>query len=142
MTLLQRIGIGLVISIVSTVTASMVERRRKKDDSSMSAFWLVPQLGISGLAEAFAIIGQVEFYYKQFPENMRSVAGSFLFLAMAVANYLGGCLITMVHRTTKWLTDDLDRGSLELYYLLVAGLEAINFIYFLVISRWYRYKGF
>ncbi|CAA6653675.1 unnamed protein product [Spirodela intermedia] len=133
LSLLQRIGTGLVLSVVSTVTAAV-------------GLWLVPQQAISGLSEAFASIGQVEFYYKQFPENMRSVAGSFLFLAMAVGSYLSGFLVTVVHRVTGdgvggWLTEDLNRGHLDRFYLLIAGLEVINFLYFLAISRWYRYKG-
>ena len=46
--------------------------------SPASAFWLVPQLAALGLSEAFNQVSQMEFYYKQFPENMRSVAGSLL----------------------------------------------------------------
>ncbi|XP_078436178.1 protein NRT1/ PTR FAMILY 2.11-like [Wolffia australiana] len=142
-TLLQRIGTGLFISAISTMTAAFVEQKRRKNSASspMPAFWLVPQIAISGLAEAFASIGQVEFYYKQFPENMRSIAGSFTFLAMAVANYLSGFLVTLVHRISGWLKDDLNLGSLDHFYLLIAGLEIVNFLYFLAMARWYKYRG-
>ena len=37
---------------------------------------LAPQLVLMGFAEAFNILGQIEFYNKEFPENMSSVANS------------------------------------------------------------------
>ena len=60
--------------------------------SPASAFWLVPQLAALGLSEAFNQVSQMEFYYKQFPENMRSVAGSLLFTGLALSLYLSGLL--------------------------------------------------
>ncbi|GMN45732.1 hypothetical protein TIFTF001_014925 [Ficus carica] len=69
--------------------------------SSMSASWLIPQLLLTGVSVAFTLIGQVEFYYKQFPENMRSIAGSLYFCGLAGSSYLSTFLITTVHRTTK-----------------------------------------
>ncbi|KAK6123266.1 hypothetical protein DH2020_042994 [Rehmannia glutinosa] len=84
-TVLQRIGIGLFITIVESLIGAFVEEQRRTwalrngtTVSPMSAMWLVPQLALGGLAEAFNAIGQIEFYYKQFPENMRSIAGVFL----------------------------------------------------------------
>lgn len=115
--------------------------------SSMSAFWLIPQLALAGLSEAFNSIGQIEFYYKQFPENMRSVAGSFFFCGIAGSNYLSGFLISVVHRITSsahsgdWLPENLDKGRLDYFYYVIAGLGVLNFGYFLVSARWYRYKG-
>lgn len=115
--------------------------------SSMSASWLIPQMALTGIAEAFAAIGQVEFYYKQFPENMRSIAGSLFFCGMAGSSYLSGFLITMVHRTTResksgnWLPNDLNHGRLDYFYYMVAGLGTIDLVYFLVCAKWYKYKG-
>lgn len=161
-TLLQRLGIGIFFSIVSMLISALVEGRRRSTAlaghtvgivsrggtvSSMSAFWLVPQLMIMGLAEGFGNVAQVEFYYKQFPENMRSMGGSLFFLGMAVASYLSSFLISTVHRLTKgagtesWLADDLNKGKLDYYYLLVGGLGVLNLVYFVVVSRWYTYKG-
>ncbi|XP_058073874.1 protein NRT1/ PTR FAMILY 2.11-like [Magnolia sinica] len=160
-TLLQRMGAGVFLSIFSMLVSGLVERHRRYIAlhhptlgtasgggaiSSMSALWLVPQLGIAGLSEAFSAIGQVEFYYKQFPENMRSVAGSLLFIGMACSNYLSSLMVAIVHQTTNrggahnWLPEDLNNGRLEYFYFLIAGLGIVNFGYFLACSRWYRYK--
>ncbi|CAD5335654.1 unnamed protein product [Arabidopsis thaliana] len=161
-TLLQRIGTGIFFATASLVVAGFVEERRrtfaltkptlgmaprKGEISSMSAMWLIPQLSLAGVAEAFAAIGQMEFYYKQFPENMRSFAGSIFYVGGGVSSYLGSFLIATVHRTTQnssggnWLAEDLNKGRLDLFYFMIAGILAVNFAYFLVMSRWYRYKG-
>ncbi|KAL5722548.1 hypothetical protein ACHQM5_006057 [Ranunculus cassubicifolius] len=128
-TLLQRMGIGIVLGIVTMVVSAMVETRRKNYAltrptlgtatsggaiSSMSGLWLIPQLALAGLSEAFNTIGQVEFFYKQFPENMRSIAASFLFCGIAGSSYLSGFLVSLIHQITdksssgNWLPDDLN----------------------------------
>lgn len=162
-TVLQRMGIGIFLTVLESIVAGLVEDRRRSlalsspmpgvhskrgAVSSMSAMWLVPQLMLAGLAEAFCAIGQVEFYYKQFPENMRSIAGSFFFCGMAFASYLSGFLISIVHRLTEgsseggnWLPEDLNKGRLDYFYYMIGGLCCLNFVYFLACARWYRYKG-
>lgn len=164
LTLLQRMGIGMVLGVVAMVVAALVEERRRSyavhrpllgvtssggGVSSMSSLWLVFQLTILGLAEAFAVISQVEFNYKQFPEHMRSVAGALLFLGFALSNYLSSLMVTIVHLTTgadggedhNWLAQDLNKGRLDYFYLMIAILGVFNLFYFLVCAKWYRYKG-
>ena len=117
--------------------------------SPMSAFWLVPQLAALGLSEAFNQVSQMEFYYKQFPENMRSVAGSLLFSGLALSSYLSGLLVSVVHRATAgsgdcddgWLAEDLNRGKLDYFYFVIGFVGAVNFFVFLACAKWYRYKG-
>ncbi|CAL4922837.1 unnamed protein product [Urochloa decumbens] len=144
---LQRIGAGLVMSIATMLVAAAVERHRRKVGDSTSCFVLVPQQLLAGLSEAFAVIGQVDFYYKQFPENMRSVAGAMLSLGFAIASYASGIMVTVVHGTTAgrdgrpdWLTQDLNKGRVDLYYLVIAAMAAVNLVYFVVCARWYRFK--
>ncbi|KAL6638349.1 hypothetical protein ACP70R_023844 [Stipagrostis hirtigluma subsp. patula] len=145
-TQLQRIGTGIALSIVTMLVAAAVERRRRRVGDATSCFVLVPQQLLAGLSEAFAVIGQVEFYYKQFPENMRSVAGALLFLGFALASYASGLMVTVVHRTTggpgrpDWLAQDLNQGRVDLYYLLIAAMAAVNLVYFVACARWYRFK--
>ncbi|XP_068653008.1 protein NRT1/ PTR FAMILY 2.11-like [Aristolochia californica] len=161
-TLLQRMGIGAFLTVVAMVVSGLVEKHRRSvalhhptlgtadgggQISAMSSLWLVPQLMITGLSEAFGSVAQLEFYYKQFPENRRSVAGSLIFLGMAGSNYLSSFLVTAIHRATeragrvKWLPEDLNKGRLEYFYFTIAGLGIVNFVYFLICARWYRYKG-
>ena len=157
-TILQRMGIGMFLSMLTSLVSGLVEEWRRTKPmigidprrggiSSMSGLWLIPQLTLAGLAEAFTAIGQVEFYYKQFPENMRSIAGSFYFCGLAASSYLSGFLVSIVHRTTarvatgNWLPDDLNNGRLNYFYYLVASLGVMNFVYYLVCAKWYTYKG-
>lgn len=161
-TLLQRMGIGIFLSIVAMVVSGLVEERRRSYAihrptlgtapgggaiSSLSSFWLVPQLVILGFAEAFNVIGQVEFYYKQFPENMRSIAGGMLFCGIACGNYLSGFMVTIVHRTTgrnggeNWLAGDLNKGRLDYFYYLIALVGVFDLMVFIAFARWYTYKG-
>lgn len=161
-TILQRMGFGIFLTVLSSLVSAFIEKRRRNLVftnpalglhserglvSSMSALWLVPQLSLAGLAEAFCAIGQVEFYYKQFPENMRSIAGSFLFLGMAASSYLNSLLIYIVHNTTgkaktgNWLPEDLNKGKLDYFYFLITALGIMNVVYFIICARWYKYKG-
>ncbi|CAI0453610.1 unnamed protein product [Linum tenue] len=161
-TMLQRMGIGLILGIFCMIVSGLVEEYRKHiaatkpglgiapkggTISSMSAMWLVPQLVLTGLAEGFNYIAQVEFFYKQFPEGMRSVAQACFFAGNALASYLSGFLVSLVHHITKgskrgdWLPDDLNEGKLDYFYFMLAGLGVLNLGYFLVCARWYTYKG-
>ncbi|XP_061954635.1 protein NRT1/ PTR FAMILY 2.11-like [Populus nigra] len=160
-TLLQRMGIGMILAILCTVVSGLVEENRRHialtrpplgqtnkggSISSMSGMWLIPQLALAGLSEGFNYIAQIEFYYKQFPENMRSIAGSAFFAGGALSNYLCGFLVSIVHQITSgsktgdWLDDDLNKGKLDYFYYVIAGLGILNFGYFLLCAKWYRYK--
>ncbi|KAL8150688.1 hypothetical protein V2J09_020496 [Rumex salicifolius] len=163
-TVLQRMGIGIALSSLSMLVSGLIERQRRTVAltmatlgvlsrgrgaiSSMSGLWLVPQMALAGLSEAFMAVGQVEFYYKEFPENMRSVAGSLFFCGMAMSSYLSSFLVSVVHRATEkagrssgWLAEDLNKGRLDYFYYIVAALGAMDLVYFLVCAKWYKYKG-
>ncbi|KAK0585959.1 hypothetical protein LWI29_036969 [Acer saccharum] len=165
LTLLQRMAIGMVIAILTMLVSALVERHRRHlaltrptlgispkggEISSMSAFWLIPQLMLAGLAEAFNSIAQIQFYYQQFPENMRSIGTSIFFCGMAGSSYLNGFLVSIVHHVTSrssssgdrdWLPEDLNKGRLDYFFYSIACLGFVNFVYFLVCANWYRYKG-
>ncbi|KAK1259957.1 Nitrate transporter 1.7 [Acorus gramineus] len=155
-TLLQRMGVGMVIASLSMVVAGIVEEKRRSIALSqggasgiapMSVMWLTPQLALMGIAEAFNGIGQIEFFYKQFPEHMRSFAGSLFFCSLAGSNYLSSLIITLVHKDTggkgrpNWLADDINIGKVDYFYYLIATMGVANLVYFLICARWYRYKG-
>uniref|UniRef100_R7VYU3 Putative peptide transporter n=1 Tax=Aegilops tauschii TaxID=37682 RepID=R7VYU3_AEGTA len=115
--------------------------------SMLSLTLWIPVCCVAGLSEAFAGIGQLEFFYRQFPENMRSVAGALYCLGFALASYASGVMVTVVHRATRgrdgrpdWLAQDLDQGRVDLFYLVTAAIAAVNLIYFIACARWYRFK--
>ncbi|XP_065864290.1 protein NRT1/ PTR FAMILY 2.13-like [Euphorbia lathyris] len=151
-TLLQRIGIGNMFSILAMVVSGIVETKRRDAAISnpgavMSVMWLVPQLMLLGFCEAFAFIGHIELYNKEFPEHMRSIGNSLFFCAWGVANYLSSCITIIVHKLTRtpshpdWLTNDLNAGKLDYFYFLLAGMGVLNLIYFLFCTRQFRYKS-
>lgn len=155
-TLLQRIGIGMVFSVLSMIVAGWMEKMRRDSANSnpnplgiapMSVMWLAPQLILMGMCEAFNIIGQIEFFNRQFPEHMSSIANSLFSCSFAAANYVSTALVTAVHHTTgtqkhpDWLTNNINNGRLDYFYYLIAGIGALNFVYFLFVARRYRYKG-
>ncbi|KAJ8760103.1 hypothetical protein K2173_010959 [Erythroxylum novogranatense] len=156
-TCLQRIGIGLVISILGTIVGALIEIKRKsvaahynlldspKAIIPMSGFWLVPRYCLFGLTEVFRTVGTLEFLYDQSPESMRSIAIGLYWVANSIGNYLGVLVVTIVHKysghRTNWLPDrNLNRGKLDYYYFLVAGIQVANFLYYLICARNYTSK--
>ncbi|KAK4483885.1 hypothetical protein RD792_011094 [Penstemon davidsonii] len=84
--MLQRIGVGLFLSLISIVFAAIVERKRlataieyglvDKPNAMipMSAWWLAPQYVLAGIADVFAMIGLQEFFYEQDSVDYKSRA--------------------------------------------------------------------
>ncbi|XP_010926623.1 protein NRT1/ PTR FAMILY 2.13-like [Elaeis guineensis] len=152
-TLLQRQGVGLVFSTLSMVVAALVEHKRRDSALShgratpMSVLWLAPQLILTGIAEGFNAVGQVEFYNRQFPEHMQTLAGSLFFCSLAGANYLSSFLVSVVKKTTggsgraSWLDNNINIGRVDYYYYVITIMGVVNLLYFLVCAHYYRYKG-
>ncbi|KAJ9694909.1 hypothetical protein PVL29_010400 [Vitis rotundifolia] len=155
-TQLQRMGIGLVISIISMIVAGILEvirlnyvRKHNYYDLEyipMSIFWQVPQYFLIGCAEVFTFIGQLEFYYDQAPDAMRSLCTALSLSTNALGNYLSTLLVTIVTKVTTrngklgWIPDNMNRGHLDYFYWLLAILSLLNFLVYLWIAKWYTYK--
>ncbi|TMW98007.1 hypothetical protein EJD97_004655 [Solanum chilense] len=157
-TCLQRMGIGFAINILATATSALAEIKRKKAAADhnlldqpmthvipISVFWLVPQYCLHGVAEVFMSVGHLEFLIEQFPESMRSTGAALNSLASSFGNYLGTFIVTLVHQYTgkerNWLPDrNLNRGRLENFYWLMAGVQVVNFVYYLICASLYKYK--
>ncbi|MCO5577604.1 hypothetical protein L7F22_031435 [Adiantum nelumboides] len=158
LSLLQRLGVGLFLSIICMMTAALVEMRRLKivedyglqNDSNatvpMSVFWLTPQYMIYGMADVFTIVGEQEFFYDQVPDSMRSLGMSFYLLSLGLGSYLSTALISVINLITSaggnqgWLLNSLNQSRLDYYYWFLAVLLILNFVVFLALSRSYTYK--
>ncbi|KAG2670355.1 hypothetical protein I3760_14G082200 [Carya illinoinensis] len=156
LTQLQRIGIGLFISILSMICAAFLELVRLQmvrrhdyyelEHIPMSIFWQVPQYFLIGCAEVFTSIGQLELYYEQAPDAMRSLSSALSLTIGALGNYLSSLLVTIVTTvSTKngklgWIPDNLNYGHLHYFFWLLAVLSVLNLIAFIFISKWYTYK--
>ncbi|KAM3334077.1 hypothetical protein ACQJBY_028874 [Aegilops geniculata] len=156
-TMLQRIGTGLVLALVAMVVAALVEARRlgvareaglvddPKAALPMSLWWMVPQYVLFGLSDVFAMIGLQEFFYDQVPDALRSLGLAFFLSIFGVGHFLSSFLISAIDGATKkggasWFSNNLNRAHLDYFYWLLAGLCAAELAAFVVVSRVYVYK--
>ncbi|GLJ13235.1 hypothetical protein SUGI_0208390 [Cryptomeria japonica] len=157
-TSLQRISVGLVLSIVAMLAAALVEKKRldtaKEHGLSqnqnatvpVSVYWLVPQFFLVGAGEAFAYVGQLEFFIKESPVTMKSMSTGLFLSTLSLGFYWSSLLVTMVNKVTKhgknrgWLPSNLNSGRLDYFYWLLAVLSVINLVIFFFFARWYKYK--
>ncbi|EYU41848.1 hypothetical protein MIMGU_mgv1a022560mg, partial [Erythranthe guttata] len=116
-TQLQRMAIGLVISIFAMAIAGTLEMIRlnmvRENDYyefkhvPLSIFWQVPQYFVIGCAEVFTFIGQLEFFYEQAPDAMRSLCSALSLTTAAFVNYLSTLLVSIVvHVSTRMVGPD------------------------------------
>ncbi|GFP80109.1 protein nrt1/ ptr family 2.8 [Phtheirospermum japonicum] len=151
MTMRIRINIGIVMSIVCMVVAGCVEKKRRvlalgqgSFVSSLHVLVLLPQFALSGLTEAFAAVALMEFFTRQLPESMRSVAGAIFFLSLSAASYFSSLIVNVMHSVTggggktPWLGGhDLNDNMLDNYYYIVAVLGSMNLVYFTLFASKY-----
>lgn len=145
-TSLQRIGIGLVLSMVAMGAAAIVERQRREfaihQNTVISAFWLVPQFFLVGAGEAFAYVGQLEFFIREAPERMKSMSTGLFLSTLSMGFFVSSLLVSLVDKVTKkaWLRSNLNRGRLENFYWLLVVLVFMNIGVFLVFASRHQYK--
>ncbi|GAB4833957.1 hypothetical protein Ancab_032204 [Ancistrocladus abbreviatus] len=153
---LQRMGIGLFISIFAMLAAGTLELMRlravRKHDYynlkhiPMSIFWQVPQYFIIGCAEVFTFIGQLEFFYEQAPDAMRSLCSALALITVALGNYLSTLLVNVVTAISTrngrkgWIPDSLNYGHLHYFFWLLAVLSVLNLGVYVLVARRYTYK--
>ncbi|XP_048318596.1 protein NRT1/ PTR FAMILY 8.3-like [Ziziphus jujuba] len=154
---LQRMGIGLFLSILCMSAAAVVEIIRLRIARELglvdqqvavplSIFWQIPQYFLLGAAEIFTFIGQLEFFYDQSPDAMRSLCSALSLLTTSLGNYLSSFILTIVtYITTKggktgWIPDNLNEGHLDYFFWLLAGLSFLNMLVYIVFAGRYKAK--
>lgn len=154
---LQRMGIGLFLSVLCMSAAAVVEINRlqlakeldlvdKQVPVPINIFWQVPQYFLLGAAEIFTFIGQLEFFYDQSPDAMRSLCSALSLLTTSLGNYLSSLILTIVtYFTTKggnpgWIPDNLNKGHLDYFFWLLAGLSFLNMLVYVVCAKKYKQK--
>lgn len=88
--------------------------------------WHMTAEGAGKCAQVLASIGQLEFFYDQAPDVMRSCSMALQLLSVAIGSYLSGAVVLAVSVVTDalgcdWLPQDLNQGRLDLFFLLLAG---------------------
>ncbi|XP_019186891.1 PREDICTED: protein NRT1/ PTR FAMILY 8.4-like [Ipomoea nil] len=143
---LQRMGVGICISTSCMLGAALVETRRLELARGlglvpMSIMWQVPQYFLMGAAEVFTCIGQMEFFYDQSPDSMRSSSTALALLTTSLGAYLSSFMISVVSSVTGWIPDNLNQGHLDYYFLLLAFIGFLNMVAYLFCSKLYVSKS-
>ncbi|RZB56813.1 Protein NRT1/ PTR FAMILY 6.3 isoform B [Glycine soja] len=156
LTPLQRIGVGLVFSILAMVSAALIEIKRLRMARAnglahkhnavvpISVFWLVPQFFFVGSGEAFTYIGQLDFFLRECPKGMKTMSTGLFLSTLSLGFFLSSLLVTLVHKATRhrepWLADNLNHGKLHYFYWLLALLSGVNLVAYLFCAKGYVYK--
>ncbi|XP_018820931.1 protein NRT1/ PTR FAMILY 5.2-like isoform X2 [Juglans regia] len=157
-TLLQRMGIGLVFHIIIMIIASLTERYRLRvakehglvengGQVPLTIFILIPQFVLMGTADAFLEVAKIEFFYDQAPESMKSLGTSYAMTTLGVGNFLSSFLLSTVSDITKahghhgWILNNINASHLDYYYAFFVILSILNLIFFLIVIKFYVYKA-
>ena len=116
---------------------------------AMSVWWQVPQYLLIGLSEVFTSIGQMEFFYDQAPDVMRSCSMALQLLSVCVGSYLSGAVVWATQAVTSrldptdegWLPKDINKGRLDLFFWVLCGIMVVNVIHFVSVAVKYEYKA-
>ncbi|KAJ7942758.1 protein NRT1/ PTR FAMILY 8.3-like [Quillaja saponaria] len=155
---LQRIAIGLFISVLCMSAAAVVEMKRLQlarelglvdQDVAvpLSILWQIPQYMLLGAADFFAYVGRLEFFYNESPDAMRTLCSAVPLLTTGLGNYLSSLILTIVTcLTTKggkagWIAKNLNEGHLDYYFWFFSGLSFVNMLMFILFARKYRQKN-
>ncbi|CAL9091298.1 unnamed protein product [Musa textilis] len=146
---LQRMGIGRFLLILAMLTASYNESRRLesvKAGETLSIAWQLPQFFVLASSEVFNNITQLEFFFAQAPDRMKSICTAMVLFSMSLGNYLNSFIITVIADVTSrggvpgWIPDDLNKGHLDYYFLVLAGISTVNFFVYLAFAGNYTLK--
>ncbi|CAN6459605.1 unnamed protein product [Victoria cruziana] len=129
-TMLQRIGTGMFLSIISIVVAALVELKR---------------LNVAKDADVFTMVGLQEFFYDQMPDGLRSMGMALYLSVFGVGSLLSSLLISLVEKLSSargesWFSDNLNKAHLDYFYWILAGLSTFGLLAFLSFAKFYTYR--
>lgn len=150
---LQKITIGLVLSIIGMAAAALVEAKRLSVAKSthrssynvpISVFLLIPQFFLVGAGEAFIYTGQLDFFITGSPKGMKTMSTGLFLTTLSLGFFVSSFLVSVVKKVTSssggqgWLADNINYGRLDLFYWLLAVLGFINLVVYLICAVWYK----
>ncbi|GFZ17528.1 nitrate transporter 1:2 [Actinidia rufa] len=108
---LQRIGTGLVLSVIAMAAAALVEIKRKRvatqsglvnttEPLPITFLWIALQYLFLGSADLFTLAGMMEFFFTEAPFSMRSLATALSWASLAMGYYLSSVLVSLVNSIT------------------------------------------
>ncbi|XP_073045210.1 protein NRT1/ PTR FAMILY 7.3-like [Primulina eburnea] len=146
---LQKIGIGMIISIIAMIFSGLVEQYRLKyanegETSSLRIFWQIPQYVLVGVSEAFIYVAQWEFFASQIPDGQKSLGLGLSMASPALGSFLCSIIVTLVRKITSkngkpgWIPPNLNEGHLDRFFFLSAALIALDLVLFVACAN--RFK--
>ncbi|KAK4781284.1 hypothetical protein SAY87_017390 [Trapa incisa] len=150
---LQRISLGLVLSILGMAAAALFEHKRLSVARAagpltatlpVSVFYLIPQFFLVGAGEAFIYTGQLDFFITGSPKGMKTMSTGLFLSTLSLGFFVSSFLVSVVKQVTGtggrqgWLADNINYGRLDLFYGLLAILSTINVVIYLLCTIWYK----
>lgn len=154
---IQRMGIGMFLSVIAMVIAALTERKRLELSRQMvasdllsetvplSIFWLLPQYILLGFSDIFTVVGMQEFFYSEVPLRFRTMGIALYTSVFGVGSFLSALLISLVEcftssggRENSWFNDDMRNSRLDNYYWLLAILDSVSFVGFVIFFRFHK----
>ncbi|PIN21607.1 H+/oligopeptide symporter [Handroanthus impetiginosus] len=120
---LQRIGIGLFLSVLGMAAAALAEKKRLSTLSRarqlgqnttvlpLSVFLLIPQFFFVGSGEAFIYTGQLDFFITQSPKGMKTISTGLFLTTLSLGFFLSSLLVSIVKEVTAGGGGGGGRGS-------------------------------
>ncbi|KAK3163637.1 hypothetical protein QOZ80_1AG0006230 [Eleusine coracana subsp. coracana] len=158
---LQRVGLGLFFSVLSVAWAGVFERYRRgyavdhgylglflSPMPGLSAYWLLIQYCLIGVAEVFCLVALFEFLYQEAPDAMRSVGSAYAAVAGGLGCFVASAINSAVDAATgnveegrpSWLAQNINVGRFDYFYWLLAVLSTINLLVFVFFAKRYKYR--
>ncbi|VVA96083.1 unnamed protein product [Arabis nemorensis] len=155
---MERMGAGMFLSIIAIVIAALVERKRldisqkmkslldyKPETVPMSIFWLLPQYILLGISDIFTVVGMQEFFYSEVPVRMRTMGFALYTSVFGVGSFVSAALISIVEAYScstgdhqSWFADDMSEARLDKYYWLLALTSTISFVIYIVLCKYFK----
>lgn len=146
---LQRMGAGRLLMALSMAVSALVEMKRLDSAArgeEVTIAWQLPQYFFMAGAEVFCYIAQLEFFYAEAPDTMKSTCTSLSLLTIALGSYMSSFIYAIVAAFTAtadspgWISDNLNQGHLDYFFWTMAAMCTLNFVVYSAFAKNYKLK--
>ena len=147
---LQRMGAGRLLMALAMTVSALVEMKRLDSAArgeQITIAWQIPQYFFLAGAEVFCYIAQLEFFYAEAPDTMKSTCTSLALLTIALGSFLSSSIYAIVAAFTAtggsagWISDNLNQGHLDYFFWAMAAMCTLNFFVYTAFAKNYKLKN-